>query len=558
MSGDIHFYSRQPWTPAGYGSEGVAAYVFDGPGPGRVPLHRFVNLQNGSHFYSLSSATPAGYKAEGVECHVLASPSKSPPSTPFYRFYKPGVDNHFYQTSPQTPSGYIPEGAEGHVFTPETAESGIRPLYRFYNPAAGIHFYTALSPATPAGYVGEGIAGYVFSVPGAGRARLHRFVNVYSGSHFYSLKPDLPSGYVLEEERIYVLTAPAKGGGSAPLLRYYRPQTDDHYYQTEAKTPAGYVAEGHEGHVMTAPPLAGAVPLYRFYMPGQGQSSGFFGDVWDAVTGFVGGVVDTATGFVGVFVELVGSILGGLLAPVLFVIDLLAAIPFVGRFISFLTNWINTLAWIAISLVDAGLSLLGIQPEKTLRLTVVIQRDERGEPVARVEDVVLQINWAIETYRQANVRIVPGHGFSPKYGNGFIVIEENSSSADTLDVHGASDGSFGDNLGPVGSKFQLKLADLGGGASFRRITGYGSPIVAFAVRSFVQGQNGTSLGPTADFVLVRFGQNPSTLAHECGHACMLSHRNEADNLMHTTWPRGSHLTNWQTTVIRTSPHVTYL
>lgn len=559
MAGDIHFYSRNPGTPGGYVSEGVAAYLFEGSGKGRVALYRFVNEGSGAHFYSLNKATPAGYKAEGVEGYVLAAPLTTPPSTPFYRFYKGGSGNHFYQTSPQAPAGYVAEGFEGHVFTPEAVQGTVRPLYRFYNSAAGIHFYTAQSPQTPAGYVGEGIAGYVFIQPGAGRTRLYRFVNVYSGAHFYSTKPDLPSGYVLEEEVMYVLTAPASLG-SAPLRRYYRPQTNDHFYHTDTATPAGYVAEGFEGHVMTAPATKGVVPLYRFYMPGQGDGGGFFSDAWDAFTGFVGGIVDTAVGALGVFTELLGSLLGGLLAPLLYLGSLLKAIPYVGRLFALIDAWVKVGIWVLASLVDAGLSLLGIRPWKTLRLTVVIQRDERGEPVCRIEDAILQLNFTIEAFKEAKIRVVPAHQFSPTYGNSFVVVEKESSAAKTLDVHGATDGLHGDNLGKVGSAFELKMAELGGGSNFRRLTGYGAPIIAFAVRSFIAGQKGTSLGPNVDYVLVRFGQNPSTLAHECGHACFLGHRGkgEEDNLMHETWPRGSKLTSWQITAIRTSPHVTYM
>jgi hypothetical protein len=57
----------------------------------------------------------------------------------------------------------------------------------------------------------------------------------------------------------------------------------------------------------------------------------------------------------------------------------------------------------------------------------------------------------------------------------------------------------------------------------RRFIGYGAPVIAFAVRSFKDGNEGCSLGPLQDYVTVDFSKPASVLAHELGHACGLLH-----------------------------------
>lgn len=568
MAGDIHFYSVNAAVPPGYSPEGVAAYVYPSGKAGRVQLHRFVNVANGSHFYSLAPAVPAGYQYEKVECWVYAQPQAAPATTPFYRFYKPGSDNHFYHTAPDVPAGYVAEGNEGYVIAADDAAlDGVRPLYRFYNPSAGIHFYTALSAQVPAGYVAEGITGYVFASPGKNRKRLHRFLNVYSGAHFYSPAPAVPAGYILEAEEIYVREYP--GTGLLPLNRYYRAATDDHFYDTSGTTPKEYVYERVEGYVMAKPPLDGGVPLYRFYMPGQGDGGSWLGKAWGAVTGFVETVVDGASTIIGWVAEAVFGSVGWLAGLVLSLIDLLAMLPGIGRVFDAIGNLIRTVFWAAVSLVDFGLSLVGIRPKKKMRLAVIIQRDERGEPVTRIEEAIHQINWAIEVFeRVADVRIIPaapfnfGTAFSgPAHGgDGFAIVEDAASDHRTLDVWGSDGGAhFYDNLGEPGTVFQKKMIGLGFATTFRRVTGYGAPVVAFAVRSFKSSAVGTSAGPLTDFVLVKFGEKVRTLAHECGHACTLPHGFgiSIDNLMHASGTTGSYLNRLQISILRASRHVTY-
>lgn len=239
----------------------------------------------------------------------------------------------------------------------------------------------------------------------------------------------------------------------------------------------------------------------------------------------------------------------GVFAPLVLALDLVASVPWLGRSVDLALNLLRTGFWAALSVPDTALALAGIRPEKKLRVLVVVQRDEKGVPVAKVEEVSVQLDWAIEALgRAANVRVIP-----------FVVTEEEASGVATLDVRGFGDGAPLANLGLPGATFQRKMIRLGmTGAPFRRASGYGAPIVLFAVRRFKGDKyNGLSFGATTDYAQVAFGMNPATLAHECGHSCMLLHRSDEGNLMHRSWPRGRHLTRWQAAVLRMSGHVTY-
>jgi len=211
---------------------------------------------------------------------------------------------------------------------------------------------------------------------------------------------------------------------------------------------------------------------------------------------------------------------------------------------------LRSVLWVTLSLPEVLLALTGIRPAKTLRVIVIVQRDESGLAVASDEAVATQLAWAGEAFsKAANVRLL-----------GQVVTEDLASTSLTLDVRGFGDGAVADNFGRPGAAFRLKTLGLGPcGAPLRRLTGYGAPVVLFAVRGFVCGHmNGASFGVTADHALVVFGCNPATLAHEVGHSCMLLHRGDPGNLMHPSWPRGASLTRWQAAVLRASRHVTYL
>jgi hypothetical protein len=208
-----------------------------------------------------------------------------------------------------------------------------------------------------------------------------------------------------------------------------------------------------------------------------------------------------------------------------------------------------------------------------MRIVVAIQLDEEGRPVAAQDVILPLLQVAIDTFKgQANVRLIPVGPFvytspfqdTPNASADYIYSESNPSDGDTLDVNCGCD-LLVDDLGTVGTKFNNKITDDFFFANWRRVLGYGAPVVAFAVRSFKNGHNtGCSVGPLADYVVVNFAAaSTRTLAHEFGHACNLWHplgTPDPDNLMTPAEQGGEGLTlgTDQIVVLRASRHCTYL
>jgi hypothetical protein len=122
--------------------EGVAAYVFEGPHPGAVPLTRWLNRRRGSHLYTVDPRGPDRvlYQGEGVVCHVSTRPSEG--AVPLYQWSSP--KDHFYTTALDGEGvsrlGYRLDGVTGYVHN--SPKPGTVPLYRFVDPHTGQHFYT--------------------------------------------------------------------------------------------------------------------------------------------------------------------------------------------------------------------------------------------------------------------------------------------------------------------------------------------------------------------------------------------------------------------------------
>lgn len=290
---------------------------------------------------------------------------------------------------------------------------------------------------------------------------------------------------------------------------------------------------------------------------------------WDVVTTLVNAILVTLE-----------SIVGWILDGLAFVVELLEMIPILGTLIRWIINFLTFLFWLIVSLVDVGLGLIGIRPEKILRVCTVILRDENGVAVASTDYVVDLLQVAANVYkRDANVRIVPLRPF--KYATGFtgpetvtadwVIVEGGASDGDTLDVPCNAGGAGADWL-LTGTKLQFKMSTNCFYGAWRRVLGYGSPVTCFIIRS-VPGAFGCGLWIT-DYVTVA-NQIPPTagglinrrvLAHETGHASNLWHLNAASNptnLMGSPWSRTvpdltqSRLDWWQVLLVRASKHVTY-
>ena len=202
----------------------------------------------------------------------------------------------------------------------------------------------------------------------------------------------------------------------------------------------------------------------------------------------------------------------------------------------------------ALTLPDFVGHMAGIQPYKTLRVRVVILRDEAGRPLAQVEEVTPSLDEAKQIFSEgAHVRLLPAG--RP------VVIAPGPAPKAALDVH-CDDGAWQEDFGVTGEYFR-RLATPANG---RKSVGDGTPVTVFIVRN-ISNKGGCSLGPLADYVTLEADMlnraRYRLLAHEVAHACGLWHSKVKANLMFPKGP-GAALTRWQAAILRTSRHVTYL
>ncbi|MCH7738124.1 MAG: hypothetical protein IH872_12070 [Chloroflexi bacterium] len=266
-------------------------------------------------------------------------------------------------------------------------------------------------------------------------------------------------------------------------------------------------------------------------------------------------------------VAVIEVILGTIISAIVFILDVILSIPIIGRFIREIISLIQAIIWRIVGLIDALAWLVGIRPEKKLRMCVIILRDDKG-PVADSALVLEEVQAAADIFRsQANVRLIPVgpatiktpfHG-DDEVGDQFIHEMGSTSSDNILDVNcGAS--AWGDDFLLTGSNFNLLMSRFCFWGNARRLFGYGSPITVFVVRSFKTGHTGCSLGPLTDYITVVGTEttDKTTIAHETGHACGLWHVGGSTNLMFKTDSNlRRDMSNFQAINLRNSRHVTY-
>ena len=177
------------------------------------------------------------------------------------------------------------------------------------------------------------------------------------------------------------------------------------------------------------------------------------------------------------------------------IVELIFAIPFVGRVLQWIWNAIVlNLVWLAANLIDAALYLVGVRPQKKLRICTIVLRDERGRPVAAVQDVVDMINDAIDILlRECNVQIVNSAPLNFSSG----LSDPIRADASWVQVHGrpvatpqldvACDlPAFGEDLrrGRLGVPAQGSHELLLG--NWRNVVGLGTPMTVLVVRSITR------------------------------------------------------------------------
>lgn len=280
--------------------------------------------------------------------------------------------------------------------------------------------------------------------------------------------------------------------------------------------------------------------------------------IWEAVVTILNVILTTGE-----------SLLGWFLNAAAFLVELVFSIPGLGRVLKWIWNVVLTIVWGLVGLGDAILSVIGIRPEKKLRICVIILRDEKGTPVADRKDVVPYLQTAIDIFKsEANVRVVPskpwqydsGFGAAEEATEDWVYVNPDPSDSRVLDVDCGS-AAGGEDLWLTGSDFDFTASKKCFFGNFRRVVGYGGPVVIFVVRSIKGTAIGCSIGPLSDYVTIQGsdiqGGDTTTVAHELGHSCNLWDVDDSTNLMYKVTPGGTKLKWWQVTTLRNSRHVTY-
>lgn len=314
--------------------------------------------------------------------------------------------------------------------------------------------------------------------------------------------------------------------------------------------------------------------------------------LWEVVMTIAGAVFDV-----------IEAVLGWLFSGVAALLDLIFSIPYVGRFLKWLHNGLITLfVTVPVTVAEGVLYFVGVRPQKKLRICTIIARDEAGNPVAPINLVVNHINDTITIFRnRLNIQIL--NSAAGQFSTGFT---STGPVADASWIHLADgpwptaelDGAcarataagFGEDLSPIGSARQIKMIAPCYFGEWRRVTGFGAPVVVFVQRSIGGGFFvGCALGPLTDYVTLAatftpfamdannddvadvialspgaptFTPPPSPnnlLAHELGHKCNLWHIfNNPANLMSPGASSSDGLDDWQIMLVRGSRHVSYL
>ena len=318
------------------------------------------------------------------------------------------------------------------------------------------------------------------------------------------------------------------------------------------------------------------------------------------VTCVVWEVVITIANAVFVVLE---STLGYLFSAVALIVELLFAIPVVGRALQWIWNILFLAATLPFRAGEALLYFAGFRPQKKLRVCTIIGRDEAGALVASVPQVVALLNDAIMIFRKRlNIQILHSAAFQfssgltssgPVADSTWIRLAGSPWSTPQLDTPCSSStaGAFGEDLTWQGSVRQFKAITSCAFGAWRRVTGIGAPVTIYVIRSIGGGLFfGCALGPLTDYVTIAatFTPNPvdanfddtadtvalapgaaalsppaasspnNVLAHELGHICNLWHESDPLNLMFANASASDVLNDFQIAIVRESRHVSFL
>ncbi len=188
-------------------------------------------------------------------------------------------------------------------------------------------------------------------------------------------------------------------------------------------------------------------------------------------------------------------------------------------------NVIKDIAWRAAGGVDFIASLLGIRLRKYLRLQVYIL-SKNGGPVQKPAYVETWLRKTIEIFdKKVNVEVR-----RPNLAVDFInVIQED---APTYALNPPNHG-FGNYFRDAADYFDdhCTYPRTGLGSFLADWLGYGEPIYAFVVDEIQNNKAGSVYWWGVNYCIIASDAGLTTMAHELGHVCGLTHWGSAHNLM---------------------------
>lgn len=228
------------------------------------------------------------------------------------------------------------------------------------------------------------------------------------------------------------------------------------------------------------------------------------------------------------------------------ILNFLMSIPVIGAIIRTLLNFFSEWAWRLVNLPDFVLTVAGIMVPKKMFLKLIIL-NRSGVPITAEASVLPLIQRAQAILlRECNVELIY---------RGVCVPQLNSPSEAI--VVGCEEDLFFSDFGVGGAHYELVSVDCGFEDGIRRATGLGAEMIAIVVDDIPGDFVGCSGWVIHNYVVLQDEGLASMdlLAHEIGHACILFHHDNPNNLMFGNGGRtDTLLTSGQRAWLRSSRH----